>query len=93
MNKKPLNAEQPLQSLPSPHMRTESKEEGRERKIAAKAHKGFDILLKLEHQLYKNFINVFAAELGRQEVKAIEGELNSVIKKSSDMKDIFEDYL
>jgi hypothetical protein len=36
---------------------------------------------------------VFATELARQEVKAIEGELNSVIKKSSDMKDIFEDYL
>jgi hypothetical protein len=48
MNKKPLHSEQPpLPPLPLPSMRTESKEEGRERKIAAKAHKGFDILLKL----------------------------------------------
>lgn len=50
-------------------------------------------MLKLEHQFYKNFINIFATELSRQEVKGIEGELNTIIKKSSDMKDIFEDYL
>ena len=34
--------------------------EGREKKIASKAHKGFDILVRLEHQLYKRFM----AELG-----------------------------
>lgn len=70
------------------------KENGcREKKIASKAFKGFDILVKLNQQLYKNFINVFTKDLHREEVKNIEGEINVLVTKSSDMKDIFQDYL
>ena len=72
----------------------EMKENGlREKKIATKAYKGFDILLKSNHQLYKNFMNVFTRDLARDQVKGIEIEINTLINKSSDMRDIFEDYL
>lgn len=42
------------------------------KKIALKAYKGFDILLKRHHLLYKEFMAVFLKEIEhREEVKNI----------------------
>lgn len=49
----------------------ESTGEGREKKIASKALKGFDIVLKLEHQLYKNFVSVFAQQMEQEKIKGL----------------------
>lgn len=50
-------------------------------------------MLKLEHQLYKNFVSVFAQQMEQEKIKGLEKEINAVIKKSSDMRDVFEGYL
>ena len=64
------------------------------KKIALKAYKGFDILLKKHQSLYKEFMAVFVKELAvREEVKNIESEINLLVNKSTDMKDVFQDYL
>lgn len=42
------------------------------KKVALKAYKGFDILLKKHQSLYKDFIDVFVKEMAdREEVKNI----------------------
>ncbi len=63
------------------------------KKVASKAYKGFDILLKKQQGLYKDFMRVFVKELAREEVKGIEGELNGLVNKATDMKDVFQDYI
>ena len=45
--------------------------EVRERKIAGKALKGFEILIKLSHQLYKSFMLVFAQQMEVDEIKGL----------------------
>lgn len=48
------------------------KSEQRMKKIALKAYKGFEILLKKHQTLYKDFLAVFVKELeSREEVKNI----------------------
>lgn len=47
----------------------------------------------MEHQLYKNFVGVFAQQMHQEKIKDIEKEINVIIKKSSDMRDVFEGYL
>ena len=37
--------------------------EGRLKRIAGKALKGFEIIIKLSHQLYKNYVCVFAQRM------------------------------
>jgi len=38
-------------------------------------------------------MGVFVKELVREEVKDIETDINVLIKKSTDMKDVFQDYM
>ena len=76
-----------------PELRGSRSGEGREKKIASKAHKGFDILVRLEHQLYKRFMAELGSQLEREGISVLEAELNTIIKRSSDFRDIFEDYL
>jgi hypothetical protein len=38
-------------------------------------------------------MRVFVKELAREEVKGIEGELNGLVNKATDMKDVFQDYI
>ena len=65
----------------------------KEKKIAEKAFRGFDIIYKLHHQLYRDFLEAMAHQLEKKEVKELETSLNNIIKKATDMRDIFTDYL
>lgn len=38
-------------------------------------------------------MKVFVKDLAREEVKGIEGELNALVNKATDMKDVFQDYI
>lgn len=61
----------PPESMLSPKELPGMTVESREKKIASKALKGFEILLKLEHELYKNFVGVFAQRMQEEEVKGL----------------------
>ena len=68
-------------------------DKGKDKKIAEKALRGFDIICKLNHQLYKDFLSLMMKEIERQEIKGIETSINNIIKKTADMRDIFIDYI
>lgn len=63
-----------------------------EKKMAEKAFRGFDIICKNLHPLYKQFISIHMVDIDKPEVKEIETGINMLLKKSMDMKDIFENY-
>ena len=67
--------------------------QGRDKKIAEKAFRGFDIISKNLHPLYKKFLGIHMADIEKPEVKEVETGINMLLKKSMDMKDIFQDYL
>lgn len=65
----------------------------REKRIAEKAYRGFDILSKQLHPLYKEFLGIHMRDIEKPEVKAVETGINMLVKKTMDMKDIFQDYI
>lgn len=50
-------------------------------------------MIKLAHQLYKSFVSIFAQQMEQEQIKSMEREINAIIKRGNDMRDVFEGYL
>lgn len=65
----------------------------RDKKIVQKALRAFDIFGKSLNTLYKEFLSAHVYDISRQQIKGLERNINGMIGKCEDMKDIFQGYL